>query len=103
MLISKYRAAKRDAKYDSNNKKEEKEAFRNNFFKKNWKWYIIDEKRIKVFRDYFKNKSINESVSSSLDTNYISKGKKNLSSFKKVHITETIINKYKKNILFLNI
>ena len=67
MLISKYRAAKRDAKYDSNNKKEEKEAFRNNFFKKNWKCYFIDEKRIKVFRDYFKNKSINES-----DTMYLS-------------------------------
>ena len=61
MLISKYRAAKRDAKNDSNNKKEEKEAFRNNLFKKNWKCYFIDEKRIKIFRDYFKNKSINES------------------------------------------
>ena len=101
MLISKYRAAKRDAKNDSDNKKEEGKAFRNNFFKKNWKWYFIDEKRIKVFRDYFKNKSINESVSSSLDANYISKGKKNLSSFKKVHITETIINKYKKEYPFL--
>ena len=61
MLISKYRAARRDAKNDSDNKKEERKAFRNNFFKKNWKCYFIDEKRIKVFRDYFKNKSINES------------------------------------------
>ena len=60
MLISKYRAAKRDAKYDSNNKKEERKAFRNNFFKKNWKCYFIDEKRIKVFRDYFKNESKGE-------------------------------------------
>lgn len=67
MIISKYRAAKRDAKNDSDNKKEERKAFRNNFFKKNWKWYIIDEKRIKIFRDYFKNKSINES-----DTMYLS-------------------------------
>lgn len=54
-LISKIRAAKRDAKYDTDNKKEEIKLFFNNFFLKNWKWYMIDEKRINTFRNYFKN------------------------------------------------
>ena len=49
MIISKIRAAKRDAE----NKKEEIKAFSNNFFKKNWKYYIIDEKSINKFRKYF--------------------------------------------------
>ena len=44
---------------------------------------------------------INESTKSSLDNNYKSKGKKNLSSFKKVHITEAVIDKYKKEYPFL--
>ena len=48
---------------------------------------------------------INESYiyesKSTLDNNYKAKGKKNLSSFKIVHITESIINKYKKEYPFL--
>ena len=44
---------------------------------------------------------INESTKSILDSNYKSKGKKNLSSFKKVHITEAVIDKYKKEYPFL--
>lgn len=57
MLISKFRGAKRDSKEDSKgNKKEEEKAFRNNFFKKNWKWYFLDEKQIYKFRKYFKSK-----------------------------------------------
>jgi len=43
---------------------------------------------------------INESKST-IDKNYEPKGKKNLSSFKKVHITETVIDKYKKEYPFL--
>lgn len=48
--------------------------------------------------DYILNshKSLRESVYSSLDANFRPKGKKNLSSFKRVHITEYIIEKYKK-------
>ena len=42
------------------------------------------------------HKSLQESVYSSLDVNFKPKGKKNLSSFKRVHITEYIIEKYKK-------
>ena len=37
MIISKIRAAKRDAKNDSKNTRQEIKAFSNNFFKKNWK------------------------------------------------------------------
>lgn len=55
MLISKYRAAKRDC-MDGEDEKERKWAFRNNFFKMNWKWYFIDEKQIHKFRKYFKSK-----------------------------------------------
>jgi hypothetical protein len=58
MLISKYRAAKRDSK-DAENKKKQRQAFRKVFFKNNWKWYFFDEKRINVFRRYFKNKMKN--------------------------------------------
>lgn len=53
MIISKYRGTKRDI----NNIKDNKVILRftKNFFIKRWKWYLINEKRIKVFRDYFKN------------------------------------------------
>ena len=44
---------------------------------------------------------VEESTKSSLDINYKSKGKKNLSSFKRIHLTESIIDKYKKEYPFL--
>lgn len=47
-----------------------------------------------------KDINITESKST-LDGNYKPKGKKDLSSFKKVHITESVINKYKKEYPFL--
>ena len=74
MIISKHRAALRDAKTDGSNKKEVRKAYINNFFKKNWKWYFIDENRINKFRNYFKKKlestSINEAMTA-LTTGYI--------------------------------
>jgi energy-coupling factor transporter ATP-binding protein EcfA2 len=52
MIISKLRAAKRDSSdATKNGKSRVKEFFRQ--MKNNWKWYLIDEKRINVFRDYF--------------------------------------------------
>lgn len=48
MLISKYRAAKRDD--------EDGKSFKNLFFRKNWKWYFLDENHIHKFRKYFKSK-----------------------------------------------
>ena len=42
-----------------------------------------------------------ESVSSKIDKEYKPKEKKNLSSFKRIHITEAVINKYKKEYPFL--
>ena len=44
---------------------------------------------------------IEEGTKSSLDSNYKPKGKKSLSSFKRVHITEAVIDKYKKEYPFL--
>lgn len=57
-----------------------------------WDWKWIE----KIDESY-----IEESTKSSLEKDYKPKGKKNLSSFKKVHITETVINKYKKEYPFL--
>lgn len=54
-----------------------------------------DDKIVRINESY-----INESKSS-IDDNYKPKGKKNLSSFKKVHITESVIDKYKKEYPFL--
>ena len=136
MVISKHRAALRDAKSDNNNKIDVAKAYLNNFIRKNWKWYFIDENRINKFRNYFSklinesnyylpainsclkvpsniknyhgilvinnNQTVNESTKSSIDANYKPNGKKNLSSFKKVHITESIISKYKKEYPFLS-
>ena len=48
----------------------------------------------------YKKSSINESKSN-IDNNYKPKGKKNLSSFKIIHITENIIDRYKKEYPFL--
>lgn len=45
---------------------------------------------------------IHEGTKSVIDSNYKPKGKKDLSSFKKVHITESVINKYKKEYPFLS-
>lgn len=148
MIISKHRAALRDAKIDNDNKIGAAKAYLNNFIRKNWKWYFIDEKRINRFRKYFKeldtviNEStinnkigylrssnndfdqlieifmepkdnymsgndskvvrIHEGTKSVINPNYKPNGKKDLSSFKKVHITESVINKYKKEYPFLS-
>ena len=53
-IVSKHRAALRDAKEDNDTKVGVVKAYLNNVIRKNWKWYYIDEKRIKRFRNYFK-------------------------------------------------
>ena len=95
MIVSKYRGAKRDA----NDIKDNKVALRfiKNFFVKNWKWYLIDEKRINVFRKYFLSlttKSISESVDKSvLDKNF---KKKTGGNFKYIDIetNKSTVQKY---------
>lgn len=52
--------------------------------------------------DRYDNEVITEATKSTIDNNYKSKGKKNLSSFKIEHITEAVINKYKKEYPFLS-
>lgn len=59
LIISKYRAAKRDAKLDNDKQVDILRYTAKGFFK-NWKWYFIDEKQINRFRDYFKKMNINE-------------------------------------------
>ena len=61
MVISKHRAALRDAKeYSKGNKLDTIKIYLDNMIRKNWKWYMIDEKRINTFRSYFL-KLVNES------------------------------------------
>ena len=47
------------------------------------------------------NESYIEESKSTIDNNYKPKGKKNLSSFKRVHLTDSVIDKYKKEYPFL--
>ena len=54
MIISKHRGAKRDSA-DAKSKIDRYKAYGKNFFIKNWKWYMIDEKAINKFRAYFKS------------------------------------------------
>ena len=60
-IVSKHRAALRDAKKDSKGSKlNTVKGYIPNMIRKNWKWYMINEKRINVFRNYF-SKLVNES------------------------------------------
>ena len=59
LIISKYRAAKRDAKLENNKQIDILRYTAKGFFK-NWKWYFIDEKQINRFRNYFNKISVNE-------------------------------------------
>ena len=78
MIVSKWRAAKRDAE-DNDNSFDRLRYSSKDFFFNNWKWYFIDEKQINRFRNYFKKISINESSlyesddASKLDKNFKSK------------------------------
>ena len=72
MLVSKARGAKRDAETDAEGsgvyrKLDRFAKFSANFIKRNWKWYLLDEREIKVFRDHFsrlvdRDKIVKESV-----------------------------------------
>lgn len=55
-----------------------------------------DEKVIRI-----NESAVLEGTKSNLDKNHVQKGKKSLSSFNKIHITEQAINKYKKEYPFL--
>lgn len=115
-IVSKHRAALRDAKKDSKGSKlNTVKGYIPNMIRKNWKWYMINEKRINVFRNYFsklikeatvsefysdsyiKEKYIMNEISSTINKDYQSKGKKFLSSFKKEKISREALNKYKKD------
>ena len=53
-IISKHRAALRDAKEDSKgNKINTIKMYLNDMIRKNWKWYLVDEKALNKFRKYF--------------------------------------------------
>jgi len=63
MIVSKYRAAKRDAKEKHNKIIDRFKEFNKNYFR-NFKFYLFSEKQLNKFRGYFKNlmkNNINES------------------------------------------
>ena len=62
MLISSHRAALRDAKEEAKNRKETIGFYLNNFFRRKWKYYFIDEQQINRFRKYFSNLMKKEST-----------------------------------------
>ena len=64
--------------------------------KKDFKFGKMHMQKLKSFRSYFEKQSTNESVSSTVSKDHKQKGYISLSSLKKVHITESVINKYKK-------
>lgn len=107
-MISKYRATKRDAKEDAGNNKKKYLSLFVKYMTKNIKRYVFEEKRIKVFRDYFKNKmkSINEhtllEIASDIDKDHKQKGKISLSKFKRVVISLDSIKEFKSSAKFLS-
>ena len=97
-IKSGYRALKRDIDEDKRNKMTTIQIFRHEFkrVKEDVLYAKENQKELKSFRSYFEKQSTNESVSSTVSKDHKQKGYIKLSSLKKIRITETIINKYKK-------
>lgn len=53
VIISRHRAALRDAREDSKGNKINTIKIYLNMIRKNWKWYLVDEKALNKFRKYF--------------------------------------------------
>lgn len=97
-LKSGYRALKRDIDEDKRNNMTSLDIFKREFrrIKEDVLYAKENQKELKSFRSYFEKQSTNESVSSTVSKDHKQKGYIKLSSLKKIRITETIINKYKK-------
>ena len=97
-IKSGYRALKRDINEDKRNGMTSLQIFKHEFkrVKEDILYARENQKELKSFRSYFEKQSTNESVSSTVSKDHKQKGYISLSSLKKVHITESVINKYKK-------
>ena len=97
-IKSGYRALKRDIDEDKRNGMTSLQIFKHEFkrVKEDILYARENQKELKSFRFYFEKQSTNESVSSTVSKDHKQKGYISLSSLKKVHITESVINKYKK-------
>lgn len=95
MIISLYRAAKRDNIEDG---KLDRKRWAEQIVSE-WPRYIKDEKDINRFVKFFSKrvgeKKLNESISSTVDPNFVPKEHLSLSSFKRIRITKAVIDKYK--------
>lgn len=62
-------------------------------------WYIANGRDLSQFVRYFskltKQRGLNESIASTLDPSFVPKEHLSLSSFKRIHITKAVIDKYK--------
>ena len=96
-IKSGYRALKRDIDEDKRNGMTSLQIFKHEFkrVKEDILYARENQKELKSFRSYFEKQSTNESVSSTVSKDHKQKGYISLSSLKKVHITESVINKYK--------
>ena len=97
-IKSGYRALKRDIDEDKRNGMTSLQIFKHEFkrVKEDILYARENQKELKSFRSYFEKQSTNESVSSTVSKDHKQKGYISLSSLEKVHITESVINKYKK-------
>ena len=97
-IKSGYRALKRDIDEDKRNGMTSLQIFKHEFkrVKEDILYARENQKELKSFRSYFEKQSTNESVSSTVSKDHKQKGYISLSSLKKVHIAESVINKYKK-------
>ena len=97
-IKSGYRALKRDINEDKRNGMTSLQIFKHEFkrVKEDILYARENQKELKSFRSYFEKQLTNESVSSTVSKDHKQKGYISLSSLKKVHITESVINKYKK-------
>lgn len=83
--------------------KEDEKKLANNIIKK-IKEFKMKNLRVGDANKFFKYwyKEFNESVSSTIKSDYVSKGKKSLSDFKKIDLNETNVKEYKKDASYLS-
>lgn len=98
-IISKHRAALRDAKEDNDKKSDVVKDYTKQFLLKNWKWYFIDERLINNFRKYFSNlekgnKIMNESLGIDTQKDYNTKDTLILNHFTKIKLSDAVIRVY---------
>lgn len=98
-IISKHRAALRDAKFDNDKKLDIAKDYAKRFLLQKWKWYFIDERLINNFRKYFSklekgNKVMNESLGGDTQKDYSTKDTLVLNQYTKIKLSDAVVRVY---------